>query len=87
MPADMPAQPCETADRMLKTPSGSDESVCDWTMNVVSDAQSSLALERSHAMFNRVLAGWALDVLRLQRNQRRALMCRDSRSDEHRSAA
>ena len=41
-----------------------------WSMNEVTAAQASAALHRAHAMFNRVLAGWASDVLRLERQVR-----------------
>jgi len=69
-PADHSTSPCNIAANTPETAAARDESTPDRSINVVSNAQADAAVARAHAMFNRVLAGWAQDVLCMERRSR-----------------
>lgn len=86
-PADTPHRTCETVSSPLESPIASDESASDLSMNGVSQAFADAAVARSHAMFNRVLAGWASDVLRMERRNRIKRQRAADEAIDHRAAA
>lgn len=70
-----------------ETPTARDESSADLTMNALTQAQASAATARAEAMFQRVLTGWASDVLQLERRLRLTRQRAAERAMNQRSAA
>ena len=60
----------ESRETRLNSQVGRDESDSEMSMNALSARDALAAQARARAMFNRVLVGWASDVLRLERQRR-----------------